>query len=124
MMEAGAFGFLTKQTTKDKFLKAIHEVHNGSRYLDDRISPLLGKLLKKHTTKVRQPHLTMREIEVLQLIAEGFGNRHIAAQLSISIHTVEKHRQRLINKIGISDVAGLTRYAIQHHIVESRPSVS
>jgi DNA-binding NarL/FixJ family response regulator len=62
--------------------------------------------------------LTSRESEVLQLIAEGFSNKQIAAELGISIKTVEKHRQQVMNKLSIHDVAGLTRYAISKGLVE------
>ncbi len=63
--------------------------------------------------------LTSREAEVLQLVAEGFANKQIAATLSISIKTVEKHRQQAMNKLNIHDTAGLTRYAISKGWVES-----
>jgi DNA-binding NarL/FixJ family response regulator len=62
--------------------------------------------------------LTSREAEVLQLVAEGFANKQIAAELSISIKTVEKHRQQAMNKLNIHDVAGLTRYAMSKGWVE------
>ena len=62
--------------------------------------------------------LTSRESEVLQLIAEGFSNKQIAGELSISIKTVEKHRQQVMNKLNIHDIAGLTRYAIAKGMVE------
>ena len=62
--------------------------------------------------------MTARESEVLQLIAEGFSNKQIAAELAISIKTVEKHRQQVMNKLNIHDVAGLTRYAISKRMVE------
>jgi DNA-binding NarL/FixJ family response regulator len=62
--------------------------------------------------------LTSREAEVLQLIAEGFSNKQIAGELCISIKTVEKHRQQVMNKLNIHDVAGLTRYAISKGMVE------
>ena len=67
--------------------------------------------------------LTSRESETLQLIAEGKANKQIAAELCISIKTVEKHRQQLMNKLNIHDVAGLTRYAIASGIVESSAKV-
>ena len=62
--------------------------------------------------------LTSREAEVLQLVAEGFANKQIAAELAISIKTVEKHRQQAMNKLNIHDIAGLTRYAISKGWVE------
>ena len=69
--------------------------------------------------KKRTDHLTSREAEVLQLIAEGQANKQIAAELCISIKTVEKHRQQVMNKLNIHDVAGLTRHAISKGIIES-----
>ena len=62
--------------------------------------------------------LTTREAEVLQLIAEGFSNKQIAGELSISIKTVEKHRQQVMNKLNIHDVAGLTRYSISKGLID------
>ena len=67
----------------------------------------------------RSTRLTTREAEVLQLIAEGQANKQIAAELNISIKTVEKHRQQVMNKLNIHDVAGLTRHAIAKGIIET-----
>ena len=72
----------------------------------------------------RTNELTPREAEVLQLIAEGLANKQIAAELSISIKTVEKHRQQVMNKLGIHEVAGLTRHAIAKGIIESNVRVT
>ena len=69
----------------------------------------------------RTEQLTSREAEVLQLVAEGNANKQIAAELGLSIKTVERHRQRLMNRLNIHDIAGLTRYAIAKGIVESGP---
>jgi DNA-binding NarL/FixJ family response regulator len=66
----------------------------------------------------KSSELTSREAEVLQLIAEGFSNKQIASELTISIKTVEKHRQQVMNKLNIHDVAGLTRYAISKGLIE------
>jgi len=122
LMQAGASGFLIKQTAADDLLKAIRQVKEGKTYF----SPLVSKRLREqkgafladglHTNKAGE--LTSRESEVLQLIAEGFANKQVAAELSISIKTVEKHRQQVMNKLNIHDVAGLTRYAISKGWVE------
>ena len=64
--------------------------------------------------------LTSRESEGLQLVAEGSANKQVAAELGISIKTVEKHRQHLMDKLNIHDTAGLTRYAIANGVIESR----
>ncbi len=67
--------------------------------------------------------LTPRESEVLQLIAEGFPNKRIASELNISIKTVEKHRQQVMNKLNIHDTAGLTRYFMSKGMIERRSPV-
>jgi DNA-binding NarL/FixJ family response regulator len=77
-------------------------------------SPLPGRSFKRD--KIR---LTSREAELLQLIAEGHVNKQIASQLEISIKTVEKHRQHLMEKLHIHEIAGLTRYAIAAGVIES-----
>jgi DNA-binding NarL/FixJ family response regulator len=122
LLEAGASGYLVKQTAAADLLKAIREVHEGNTFF----SPAIAKRLRQNDREAflgRQPatriaRLTSREAEVLQLVAEGFANKQIAAELSISIKTVEKHRQQAMNKLNIHDVAGLTRYAIAKGWVE------
>src|SRR5258706_108895 len=74
---------------------------------------------RKERASKKSGRLTSREAEVLQLIAEGRANKQIASELGISIKTVEKHRQQVMNKLGIHDVAGLTRHAIAKGIIES-----
>ena len=81
-------------------------------------TPLLGQALANGQQAPRPGRLTSREAEVLQLVAEGLANKQIAAELSISIKTVEKHRQQAMNKLNIHDIAGLTRYAIAKGWVE------
>ena len=122
LMAAGATGYLLKQTAAADLLKAIRQVRGGHEFF----SPVIAKRLRKRSREaftVGQPdaktgRLTSREAEVLQLVAEGFANKQIAAELSISIKTVEKHRQQAMNKLNIHDVAGLTRYAMSKGWVE------
>lgn len=122
--EAGASGYLLKQTAATDLIKAVHEARKGNAFF----SPVVSRRLVEHYRKVvssgapvkrRNDLLTSREAEVLQLIAEGRANKQIAAELSISIKTVEKHRQQVMNKLNIHDIAGLTRYAISKGIIES-----
>jgi DNA-binding NarL/FixJ family response regulator len=123
LTEAGAAGYLVKQTAANELLKAIREAYKGNAYF----SPAIAKRLRDQcrqaftgqTVRKRTDYLTTREAEVLQLIAEGRANKQIAAELCISIKTVEKHRQQVMNKLGIHDVAGLTRHAIAKGIIES-----
>jgi DNA-binding NarL/FixJ family response regulator len=122
MTEAGVSGYLIKQTAANDLLKAIREVYKGNAFF----SPTIAKRLRDQCREAfanGQPvrkniELTSREAEVLQLIAEGFSNKQIAAELCISIKTVEKHRQQVMNKLNIHDVAGLTRYALSKGLVE------
>lgn len=128
LMQAGAVGYLIKQTAANDLLKAIREVQRGNAFFSPSIAKRLRDQCREafttgHTPK-RSLELTSREAEVLQLIAEGFSNKQIAAELCISIKTVEKHRQQVMNKLNIHDVAGLTRYAISKGMVErSVPAV-
>jgi DNA-binding NarL/FixJ family response regulator len=125
----GAAGFLLKQTSSHDLSRAIREAHKGNTFfspsvakrLDNRNqkSPDRGGQLKKKVAR-----LSSREAEVLQLIAEGQANKQVAAELGISIKTVEKHRQSLMQKLNIHDVAGLTRYAISAGIIESSVQVT
>ena len=122
LMETGAVGYLVKQTAADDLLKAIREVQRGNAFFSSSIAKRLRDQCREAFATGHPPQksaaLTSREAEVLQLIAEGFSNKQIAAELGISIKTVEKHRQQVMNKLNIHDVAGLTRYAISHGLVE------
>jgi DNA-binding NarL/FixJ family response regulator len=124
LTEAGAAGYLVKQTAANDLLKAIREAQKGNAFFSPSIAKRLRDQCREafvsgHPVKKRNDSLTTREAEVLQLIAEGRANKQIAAELSISIKTVEKHRQQVMNKLGIHDVAGLTRHAISKGIIES-----
>jgi DNA-binding NarL/FixJ family response regulator len=122
--ESGAVGFLLKQTSAHDVCRAIREVHNGKTFFSpsisrrqDRLHPASLNRAGSLTKKVVQ--LTSREMEVLQLIAEGKANKETAAELGIGLKTVEKHREHLMQKLDIHDTAGLTRYAIAAGIIES-----
>ena len=120
--EAGAAGYLLKQSAAKDLVKAIRELHKGKSCFSPAISKRLMEQYRQTlnggvlVTK-RIGVLTSREQEVLQLIAEGKLNKQIAAELGLSIKTIEKHRQALMNKLGIHDIAGLTRYAVAKGIV-------
>lgn len=122
---SGAMGYLVKQTAADDLLRAIREVHKGAPFFSPSIAARLRELrgldaVRGQPPKARPDGLTPRETEVLQLIAEGRANKQIAAELGISIKTVEKHRQQVMNKLGIHDIAGLTRHAIANGMIESQ----
>jgi DNA-binding NarL/FixJ family response regulator len=124
MTAAGICGFLEKQTSAEILTKALREVAQGKVFFSPSIAKRLrddrGKPRDRDgVLKVNGTRLTSRESEVLQLVAEGSANKQVAAQLGISIKTVEKHRQQLMDKLNIHDTAGLTRYAIAAGVIES-----
>ena len=122
LIGAGVSGYLTKDTASAQLLDAIRAVARG----DSFFSPAISKLLLEQSRQLRQApekevataRLTSREAEVLQLVAEGHANKHIADILKISIKTVEKHRQSVMAKLNIHETATLTRYAVAKRIVQ------
>jgi DNA-binding NarL/FixJ family response regulator len=123
-MNAGAKGFLLKQTSSHVVCEAIREVEKGNTFFCPAISKRLSRLNPQTAgragrSKTPAVKLTSREMEVLQLIAEGKANKETAAALGIGLKTVEKHREHLMAKLDIHDTAGLTRYAISAGVIES-----
>ena len=119
------WAFLLKQTSSNAVCDAIRQVHQGGTYYGPSVSRRLDRLNPPSAGRPGQfkkkfARLTSREMEVLQLIAEGKANKETAAELGIGIKTVEKHREHLMEKLDIHDTAGLTRYAISAGIIESR----
>ncbi len=124
LIDAGATGYLAKQTAASELLIAVREAAKGNSVFSPAIARRIrDSSLKSFTNgaplKKERQILTSRETEVLQLIAEGYANKQIAGELSISIKTVEKHRQRIMDKLDIHQTAGLTRYAIDKRVIES-----
>jgi DNA-binding NarL/FixJ family response regulator len=124
MSEVGVAGFLEKQTSADILTQAIRKVADGEAFFSPSITKRLRDNLRQARSregrvKANGIRLTSREAEVLQLVAEGAANKGVAAELGISIKTVEKHRQHLMDKLNIHDTAGLTRYAISVGVIES-----
>jgi DNA-binding NarL/FixJ family response regulator len=123
-LAVGASGYLLKQTSLEILTKGIQEVAKGNPFFSPLIFSRLSERNRKspnHAGNLRGKNvcLSPRESETLQLIAEGNPNKRIAADLNISIKTVEKHRHRLMEKLDIHDTATLTRYALAEGIIES-----
>jgi DNA-binding NarL/FixJ family response regulator len=123
LTEVGAAGYLLKQTAADDLIKAIRETSKGNAFFSPSVCRRLVDNYRnpgqRDTKGSQRVDLTVREAEVLQLIAEGHLNKQIASELGISIKTVEKHRQQVMDKLDIHSVAGLTRFAISKGVIKS-----
>ena len=119
--EAGANGYVLKDDTSDSLLAAISSVLSGQVYITPGVcDTILGGFLgysENARSAVSWCRLTVREREVMKLVAEGYKNREIASHLSLSIKTIEKHRSNLMGKLNFRSVSELTSYAIEHSLV-------
>lgn len=120
----GVSGYVAKHSAMQEVIQGIREVHANHTYFSpqiaNRLSNLMLSQLQRGASETRGPELlSSRQVETLQLIAEGHGNKQIADVLGISVKTVEKHRQEMMDRLNIHDIAGLTRYAVQHGLVEN-----
>jgi DNA-binding NarL/FixJ family response regulator len=127
--KVGAAGFLLKQASSHVLAVAIHEVQKGSAFYSPAVAKRVtarcqNSLGRGGNFNQKSNRLSSREVEVLQLIAEGKPNKQVAAELGVSFKTVDKHRQHLMGKLNIHDIAGLTRYAISAGIIESSVQVT
>jgi DNA-binding NarL/FixJ family response regulator len=121
-LKAGAAGYLMKETASGDLLRAIRETRKGNSFFSPAIAMrLLKQCRNRHpeSNSAGPPELSSRQTEVLQLIAEGYSSKGMAARLCLSLKTVEKHRQVVMDKLDIHNVAALTRYAVSSGVVES-----
>jgi DNA-binding NarL/FixJ family response regulator len=116
LLEAGVVGYVLKRSAADMLIQALRMVAAGGVYLDPLIaSKVVGSLVGK-TTVLGAPataELSEREADVIRLIAQGYSNKEIAAQLGLSIKTVETYKSRAMEKIGLDSRVAIVRYALQ-----------
>jgi len=117
MLQAGASGYLVKSCALDELVTAVRAVHRGKTYLSPEIA---GTLVEGYVRRPRRGGslansavLSDRESQVLQLVAEGKSTKEIAGELSITVKTVDTHRQHIMDKLGIRTIAELTKYAVR-----------
>lgn len=122
-LHAGADGYVLKHSTQEELMLAIKSILNGKTYLSPDIAE---KVVSGYLDGGRGfnpvsawDSLTLREREVLKLIAEGHGNKHIAAYLNISVKTIEKHRSNLMRKLDLHNAAVLTSFAISKGLIST-----
>ncbi|MDP7071642.1 MAG: response regulator transcription factor [Candidatus Marinimicrobia bacterium] len=112
----GVSGYLVKHSAFDVVISAIQSVMAGQSFFSPEVSSYLKDAIRNHINPVDMG-LTKREKEILTLVAEGLTSQNIGDRLYISIKTVNKHRQNIMNKLNIHDIAGLTRYAIENGLI-------
>ena len=119
-LKAGARGYVLKEAAADELVNAVHTVHAGHRFLNQKVSDeLISDYLSNHTNLAQGSplaQLTDREREVLQLVVEGKTSSEISELIAISPKTVDTYRSRLMQKLGIKDLPALVKFAIQHGI--------
>jgi DNA-binding NarL/FixJ family response regulator len=118
VLKNGAMGYLLKNTSKNELTQAIISVHQGIRYLPKKISDiLLNDAIGNENLTYFIPKITIREKEILTLIIQEFTTDEIALHLFLSKKTIETHRSNLIQKLGVKNVAGLVRVAIEKGLI-------
>jgi DNA-binding NarL/FixJ family response regulator len=119
-IEAGAMGYMTKQSAPEQLVIAIRKVIQGSRYLTDEAAEALAlRVARGRKGQTPLDSLSMRELQVLRRLALGNTNREIASAYGISIKTVDTYRARLLKKLNLRNNAELSRFAIQNHLIET-----
>ena len=122
MLEAGASGYVLKNSGKEELLKALHAIAEGKHYFSKEITlSVISELTRESTNpklQTEEIQLTSREIEILELIVREYTNQEISDELKISIRTVDAHRRNLIMKTGSRNTAGLVRFAIDNKLFD------
>lgn len=122
IIECGARGFVLKEASPSELVQAIESVHAGQTHFSPDVARVaLNQVVRGSGESSPVSRLTNREREVLVQIADGLSNKEIAHQLSIGVRTVETHRERIMRKLDIHSVAGLTRFAISQGMVSLAP---
>lgn len=115
-IKAGVSGFLPKDTSKEEFLEAVDKVYHGYTYFGSNISGTLYNTLRDNMDLLqhaREEKLTDREVEIIKLFSEGLTYKEIAEKLFISARTVEGHKNKILEKLGLKTTVDLVKYAIK-----------
>ena len=116
--QAGARGYVSKNAPPDEFVRAVETVNQGQSFFSTDVARIaLARFVRGSGPGPELSQLTNREREVLIHISEGLCNKEIACRLNIGTRTIETHRQRLMAKLGIHSIAGLTRFAMEKGLV-------
>jgi DNA-binding NarL/FixJ family response regulator len=117
-LQAGASGYLTKDTAGEELVKAIRKVHYGGKYVSDALAEQLATYVQHEADKPLHAGLSDREFQVLQLIAAGKTTDDIAKQLALSASSVKTYRQRILEKLNFKSNAEIIHYALKNNLVD------
>ena len=118
IIQAGAHGYVSKEAKPEELLRAIESVYEGDTFFSPEIArAALDHLVSSGGKRPPFEQLTSREREVLVLIAEGKSNKEIAHNLGIGVRTIETHRERIMRRLDIHSVAGLTKFAVANGMI-------
>ena len=124
MIKAGAKGHLGYDTNRSEIIEAIYTLRNGYEFYAKTITNILlssyisDKDINKNEKENRQKNLSVREMEIFKLFADGISNRNIADKLFISVRTVETHKNNIMKKIGLKTTVDLVKFAIKNNIIQ------
>jgi two-component system, NarL family, nitrate/nitrite response regulator NarL len=121
IIESGARGYVSKNSSPSELVRAIEAVHQGATFFSPKLTEAFFNDYAENSGKpkpIAGPVLSLREREVLTLIAEGLSNKEAANLLGVSVRTIEKHRERIMNKLDLHSVVELTKYAIANQMVQ------
>ena len=123
-LDAGAYGYLLKDTDKNEFIKALKQVYSGSKYFSGGVSNILANRLLgsrpapgRSSVEVDAYHLTKREREILRMVIDGKHNRDIAEASGKSVRTIETHRFNIMKKLGVNNAIDMVNKAIKENLV-------
>jgi DNA-binding NarL/FixJ family response regulator len=115
MLQLGAMGYVTKNSSKDEMINAIIEVNNGKKYVCDEVKNILAQQeLEEDGGPPDMNVLSRRELDIAKLIKEGMSSKEIALQLDISLKTVEVHRYNILKKLSLKNTAALVNFINTH----------
>jgi DNA-binding NarL/FixJ family response regulator len=115
MLQSGAMGYVTKNSSKDEMITAILEVNSGKKYVCEEVKNILShQELEDEKAGPDMNTLSRREIEVVQLIRDGLSSKEIALRLDITLKTVEVHRYNILKKLGLKNTAALVNFINSH----------
>ena len=118
ILQSGARGFILKQAPTDELIKAIETINSGETFFSSDIARVaINQFVRGGGDGPKTSHVSNREREVLIAIAEGLSNKEIACRLGVGVRTLETHRERIMRKLNIHSVAGLTKFAISKGLI-------